>query len=546
MHKQGFHGILHKKTNGYRKMILLTRNRIAGRSEIKRTGYLGAIAFIFLVLSVWFLFFSYWKIARGEQSMIVVPDDYPTIQEAVSASYEGDIIFVRNGAYYESVTIDKTLTLVGEEKDLTVIDGNGTTALTVFADHVRISNFTIKNSFGWPPQCGIHLMGASYCTIANNLIIDNSDGIGLDFADYNSIFGNRLTNNSGGVYVAASFNNSIFGNNFSVNHKGVTVLMSASTGNCIFDNNIVYSEIAGIDFDHCFNNTVSGNNIADNQKGIAIFFSDGNRICGNTIANSSVEGIGMLQCDRNAIYHNNFINNSKQAYSTGLDNTWDDCYPSGGNYWSDYSGSDRYTGPYQNETGSDGLGDTPYIIDTNNKDNYPLMKQYVPTIDMAVLNVTSFKSIIGQGHTANVSITIANQGSIPQPPIITLYANITPIHIQVSTLEKNSSATIIIEWRTTNYAKGNYTLAAVANLVAGETNTTNNTFIDSWVYVGIAGDVDGNHKVDMSDLYLVALNFGRRAPYETPQRANCDINNDGVIGMFDLYIVAVHYGQTDP
>jgi hypothetical protein len=57
---------------------------------------------------------------------------------------------------------------------------------------------------------------------------------------------------------------------------------------------------------------------------------------------------------------------------------WDDGYPSGGNYWSDYRGVDLYSGPYQNETGSDGIGDTPYVIDENNVDHYPLMNPWTP------------------------------------------------------------------------------------------------------------------------------------------------------------------------
>jgi len=79
----------------------------------------------------------------------------------------------------------------------------------------------------------------------------------------------------------------------------------------------------------------------------------------------------------NQIYHNNFINNTNQASVTvGYENVWDDGYPSGGNYWSDYTGLDLYSGPYQNETGSDGIGDTPHIIDANNRDSYPLMYPY--------------------------------------------------------------------------------------------------------------------------------------------------------------------------
>ena len=77
-------------------------------------------------------------------------------------------------------------------------------------------------------------------------------------------------------------------------------------------------------------------------------------------------------------------------------NIWDDDYPSGGNYWSDYTGVDEYSGPYQNETGSDGIGDTPYVIDENNQDNYPFMSKngwmiITATIDVApdTLNLKS-------------------------------------------------------------------------------------------------------------------------------------------------------------
>ncbi len=56
---------------------------------------------------------------------ITVPDDYPTIQQAVNAAAPNDTVFVRSGMYYEHVTIDKSLTLQGENRDTTIIDGSG-------------------------------------------------------------------------------------------------------------------------------------------------------------------------------------------------------------------------------------------------------------------------------------------------------------------------------------------------------------------------------------------------------------------------------------
>ena len=54
-------------------------------------------------------------------------------------------------------------------------------------------------------------------------------------------------------------------------------------------------------------------------------------------------------------------------------NFWDDGYPSGGNHWSSYADVDVKSGSYQNGTGSDGIGDTPYNIDASNMDSFPLM-----------------------------------------------------------------------------------------------------------------------------------------------------------------------------
>jgi len=96
----------------------------------------------------------------------------------------------------------------------------------------------------------------------------------------------------------------------------------------------------------------------------------------NFIANT----VGLaIAGENNTIYHNNFIDNTNDvSYCWGYNNRWDDGYPSGGNYWNNYVGYDDYSGPNQDEPGSDGIGDTPYIIDENNQDRYPLMVPFVP------------------------------------------------------------------------------------------------------------------------------------------------------------------------
>jgi parallel beta-helix repeat protein len=126
------------------------------------------------------------------------------------------------------------------------------------------------------------------------------------------------------------------------------------------------------------NVTIKNMKITAFYYGIVLDYSSNNSVSGNNITNNSA-GI-YLHSSNNTIYHNNFINNTSQVYSSGSTSVWDDGYPSGGNYWSDYAGVDSYSGPYQDQAGSDGIGDTPYVIDGNNRDNYPLMKPWSTSV----------------------------------------------------------------------------------------------------------------------------------------------------------------------
>jgi len=72
------------------------------------------------------------------------PGNYSTIQDAIDAASEGDTIFVYSGTYYESLQIDKTVTLTGEDKNNTFIDGDGSgNVVDVTADSVNINGFTV-------------------------------------------------------------------------------------------------------------------------------------------------------------------------------------------------------------------------------------------------------------------------------------------------------------------------------------------------------------------------------------------------------------------
>jgi parallel beta-helix repeat protein len=116
------------------------------------------------------------------------------------------------------------------------------------------------------------------------------------------------------------------------------------------------------------------NGSTDDNDGISVDGANYCNISGNNITNND-DGIYLYSSSSNRIFHNNFVNNNAQVYSNGSANAWDDGYPSGGNYWSDYM--TRY--PNAAEIDGSGIWNTPYVIDANNTDHYPLMSKRAPT-----------------------------------------------------------------------------------------------------------------------------------------------------------------------
>jgi hypothetical protein len=113
------------------------------------------------------------------------------------------------------------------------------------------------------------------------------------------------------------------------------------------------------------------------------------------------------------------VGNAIQIDSYDSANTWDDGYPSGGNYWSDYNGTDLFNGLNQNETGSDGIGDTSYVIDAANQDRYPLMKSWplvgdanrdgIVDVSDLIIMVNAIPSVSGMSNW-NPNTDINNDG----------------------------------------------------------------------------------------------------------------------------------------
>ncbi len=263
---------------------------------------------------------------------------YTEIQGAIDApeTKNGNTIIIHSGIYHENVEVTKTLTIKGQDRDSTIIERGHKSViiLLIKADNTTVANLTLQSS-----TFGIWCLNTTGCKIIGNKVLNCTTGIRLD----------------------------------------------SSSTTIVKDNNVTVCSLRGIHLYESFNNTVVNNHIeniiAQAYGAIHLEFSDSNIIALNQLTNSTW-GIWTDFSSNNKIYHNNFIHNTHQIYSGGFSNIWDNGYPSGGNYWSDYVGVDQKSGPYQNITGTDGIGDTPYIIDEQTKDQYPLIEPIQETIVM--------------------------------------------------------------------------------------------------------------------------------------------------------------------
>jgi len=176
--------------------------------------------------------------------------------------------------------------------------------------------------------------------------------------------------------------------------------------------------------------------------------------------------------------------------------------------------------------------------------------------DVAVVNITLSKTIVGQGYSMNITVTIENQGTFTETLNLTIFYNniaiILPNGKNYTTIQlaNGTSTSITFMWNTTGVAKGNYTISAYAWPVPSETDTTDNTLMDGWVIVAMIGDVTGpdgwpDGKVNMRDIGAIARCFGTQAG-DPDYNANYDIVYDGKIDMRDIGLAARHFGETDP
>lgn len=292
---------------------------------------------------------------------------------------------------------------------------NGNGIYFKFSGFNNITNNNIISNIG----DGIDITwSSSYNSIMENNILKNSHGIYLHKSIYNNITYNNILSNKGyNIYLDASSDNNIIGNDISLNNGDSIYLTQSSYNNLMA--NIVKKNKCAIDLQFSTNNIITKNEvwsntdngihlslssnkniITDNNvysndgKGIYFDSSSNNIITDNNVSNNEF-GFYLSFSSNNILFHNNIIKNGYQAYDNTDTNFWNDTYPSGGNYWSDYSPIclDLFSGAATpQKTGTpDGICDTPYNIDTDTTDYYPLKNSWntYATVPSAPTNLTA-------------------------------------------------------------------------------------------------------------------------------------------------------------
>lgn len=398
---------------------------------------------------------------------------------------------------------------------------NNTIAANKLYDGVRLSNST----------------NSTICT--NNITANGQHGILLDTYSSGTVCKNNITENlQCGVYLGSN-SSSVDGNNITANDID-GVCLHWDSHNTICGNDIIANGRYGVSLDDADNNVIYGNNLTNNtNRGVYVYMqSDNNVICGNNIYNNARGlggyGVSLISSKDNKLCHNSFMDSPPLVeLQASMNTTWDDGYPSGGNYWSNYAGVDLWSGSQQNMAGSDGIGDTPYPV-KDNEDRYPLMSTHYVAVD-----ITRFKTAVGQGCIMNINVTVVNRGTYNESVNLRLFANSTLINQTFTTVMTIQPKVNTFTWNTSDCnLHENYNLTACVSAVSGESSFLEHNCTYGYVEVTLAADIWGpdnipDCEVDMWDVGKIGKVLFSAYP-DARYNPNFDINDDGKINMADV------------
>jgi parallel beta-helix repeat protein len=277
--------------------------------------------------------------------------NFTSVQDAVNVSIPGDTIFVYNGTYLENIVIPKSISLVGESKWNTVIDGrNLTSVIRVSSDSVTIRGFTITNSshHSFVTHAGILIQNAQSCLITDNILTQNLMGAYVGESQGTVIAGNDVSNNVVGISIDRSGTSTILNNTILGNELGVYLLYSTTTmmtkntmvGNQIefWGNAIEHWNTHSIDttntldgrpvrywknliggtippgagqviLANCMNVVIENQDLDASSIGVQLGYTSGIVVRSNTFHPSNLHGIRVFESHGTEVINNTFLSN---------------------------------------------------------------------------------------------------------------------------------------------------------------------------------------------------------------------------------------------
>ncbi|MGC9308071.1 MAG: PKD domain-containing protein, partial [Thermoplasmatota archaeon] len=384
---------------------------------------------------------------------------YSSIQAAINDAAAGDTIYVHDGVYAENIVIDKSLTLIGESRNNTIISGGGTgDTIHITVDSVDIQSLCVEQSGSNTGDAGIDLDRVYRCTISNVCLRNNHHGIYMLYGGNNSVEYCEMFQNRWGIYMYGCSGMTISENDILHNYRQ-GIYMRICTDNDILVNTVTNNIDSNVYLRASDSNQIRGNNISSSEYGIYLLTAHENVISSNFVTDNDI-GIQIEGGDNNIVHRNNFIYNALfNAKDSSTTNNWD--YEAHGNFWDDYDGSD---------SNGDGIGDTPYDVPGGgaNQDQYPLMNATITdTVPPVIESVTAFPSPQElNGHT-NISCIVTDNLKVGDVRVNVTYPDGSS---SVLVLKEYFGDRYYIEVNCTSYGQYNYTVTA--NDVFNNTNSS--------------------------------------------------------------------------